>query len=637
MNHGWEVAFYGGLLCLRVEERLQVCSAFFYRGNRLLERAVVGLAEVCLGGREETLGVFVIGAEGEGLGESLFCIAIVAAIEQDLAVHGPDFIIVLCLGECFFADGAGFFVATEEHEGIHEGFAKFLAHAKATANAVQDIDGFGVLVKTHVSLGEVNAQAGARLGVVETLHHNEGLVALSQAPERIAQVDDVFRIVWGVAEGRFGAFTGVTVVEQCFVHFAENGEQLAVFTHEIHLACEIADAGAIKFLHLVHKAAVDQIERFFRVHLVCTFKVAEGHKRLVFEQAENTDLAHDGGVELVLLFAGFFVTCGLGHGTDLEAANRVLHDGCVFLLVDALCPGGNQYAASVIVEISTCIIEVIFVDDMGEGKFLGVAVTNLDALDFEARLVHGEPKTVQKNLEHVLLTDFVARDNRAVYKKRNIFFFVAEHQVWVFVLTGDTGPGVPKRIACAPGIAEICTSMLHDAFGREFRNFFFHDVFQLECRKEVFPFLLEGACGELGVRCGERERENSIPGANHETDGFVGRVVAFAGHIKECACGAKCFFRVSLGKCCLLAARFERLHFDLGTVHETERFTFGEHHFDENGSAPCLRVVKFIGGIVFAADDCPSVVRCGKCATARFYCTAGSDCGRSFFGNIVRG
>ena len=416
MDDGREVAFDGGLLCLRAEKRLQIGSTFFDRGNRLLERAVICLAEICLSGREETLGVFVIGLEGKRLGESLFGIAVIAAVEQNLAVHGPNLVIVLGLGERFFADGTCFFVATEEHEGVHEGFAEILTHTKTSADSVQNINGFGILVKPHVSLGEVNAEAGTGLRVKESLHDDEGLVTLSQAPERIAQVDDVFRIVGGVAEGAFGTFAGVAVIEQCFVHFAENREQLAVLAHEIDLACKVADARAVKFFHLVHETAVDEVERFFRVHLVGAFKVAESDKRLVFEQAEDTHLAHDGGVELVLLFAGFFVACLLWHGSDFKTFDGVLHHRGVFLFVDPLRPCGDEDSATIVIEVATGVIEVEIVDDASELKFLSVAVTDLDALNFNGRIVHGKSEAAKENLEHVLLAHFFAGDDGAVHE-----------------------------------------------------------------------------------------------------------------------------------------------------------------------------------------------------------------------------
>ena len=151
-----------------------------------MQRAVVGLAEECLGGAEETLRVFVVGLEGERLGERLFGFAVVAAIEQDLALHCPNLVVVLVFRKRLFADGAGFVVAGEEHERVHQRFAEFLTHAETSAHAVQYVDGFGVLVKSHVSLRKVNSQAAARLPVVEPLYHHERLVALAESPQGIA-------------------------------------------------------------------------------------------------------------------------------------------------------------------------------------------------------------------------------------------------------------------------------------------------------------------------------------------------------------------------------------------------------------------------------------------------------------------
>ena len=61
MHHGGEIAFGALLFGGFAEEALQVLGAFFHRRNRLLQCAVVGLAEESLRGGEETLGVFVIG------------------------------------------------------------------------------------------------------------------------------------------------------------------------------------------------------------------------------------------------------------------------------------------------------------------------------------------------------------------------------------------------------------------------------------------------------------------------------------------------------------------------------------------------------------------------------------------------
>ena len=61
MHHGGEIAFGALFFGCFAEEALQVLGAFFHRRNRLLQCAVVGLAEESLRGGEETLGVFVIG------------------------------------------------------------------------------------------------------------------------------------------------------------------------------------------------------------------------------------------------------------------------------------------------------------------------------------------------------------------------------------------------------------------------------------------------------------------------------------------------------------------------------------------------------------------------------------------------
>ena len=48
---------------------------------------------------------------------------------------------------------------------------------------------------------------------------------------------------------------------------------------------EIADARPVEFLELVHETAVDEVQRFFGVHLVGAFKIAERDERLVFHEA----------------------------------------------------------------------------------------------------------------------------------------------------------------------------------------------------------------------------------------------------------------------------------------------------------------------------------------------------------------
>ena len=197
-------------------------------------------------------------------------------------MHGPNLVVVLRLGEGLFADGTGFFVTAQEHQGIHQGFAQFLAHAESSTYTVQDIHRFGVLVKPHVGLGEVNAKAAAGLGVVEPLHHDQGLVPLAKSPQGVAQVDDVFRVVGGVLQGSFGTFAGPAVVEYRLVHFSQNRKQLAVLADQFHLAFKMADARAIEFLKLIDEPAVDQVQGFFRVHLVGPFEVAEGYQGLVF-------------------------------------------------------------------------------------------------------------------------------------------------------------------------------------------------------------------------------------------------------------------------------------------------------------------------------------------------------------------
>ena len=115
-------------------------------------------------------------------------------------------------------------------------------------------------------------------------------------------------------------------------------------------------------------------------------------------------------------------------------------------------------------------------------------------------------------------------------------------------MLGDACPVVPKRILGAPGIAKVCACVLRDAFVRKFRDGFFYNIFEFECCEEFFPFLLECACGKLNVVGGERERKDFVTGTDDETDSFVRRVVAFAGDVKECAGGAKCFFGVCLGE-----------------------------------------------------------------------------------------
>ena len=115
-------------------------------------------------------------------------------------------------------------------------------------------------------------------------------------------------------------------------------------------------------------------------------------------------------------------------------------------------------------------------------------------------------------------------------------------------MLGDAGPVVPKRILCAPGVAEVCAGVLRDAFVGKFRDRFFYDILEFESRKEIFPFLLEGACGKLNVVCRKCERKDAVSGTDDETDGFVRPVVALACDIKECAGGAECFFGVRLGE-----------------------------------------------------------------------------------------
>ena len=162
-------------------------------------------------------------------------------------MHGPNFVVVLFFGEGLFADGTGFFVAAQEHQGVHQGFAQFLAHAESSPHAVQDIHRFGVLVKPHVGLGEVNAKAAAGLGVVEPLHHDQGLVTLAKSPQGVAQVDDVFWVVGGVLQGSFGTFAGSAVVKDGLVHLAQNRKEFPVLADQFLFALEVADARTIEF------------------------------------------------------------------------------------------------------------------------------------------------------------------------------------------------------------------------------------------------------------------------------------------------------------------------------------------------------------------------------------------------------
>ena len=86
MDHGGEVPVNGGFLCCGREKALQVFGALFDGGDGLLKCAVVCLAKESLGSAEEALGVFVIGLQGKGFGQGLFCLAVVAGVEKDFPV-----------------------------------------------------------------------------------------------------------------------------------------------------------------------------------------------------------------------------------------------------------------------------------------------------------------------------------------------------------------------------------------------------------------------------------------------------------------------------------------------------------------------------------------------------------------------
>ena len=140
----------------------------------------------------------------------------------------------------------------------------------------------------------------------------------------------------------------------------------------------MADARTIEFLELIDEPAVDQVQGLFRVHLVGTLEITEGHQGLVFQQPQNSHLAHDGGVELGLLLGGFGIAGLFGLGSDSYSFDGVVHDLAVFLLVDPLGPGYGQNAAAVFVEEPALVTEVKAVYRMGKGELLGVAVSNLD-------------------------------------------------------------------------------------------------------------------------------------------------------------------------------------------------------------------------------------------------------------------
>ena len=416
VHHGGEVALDCFLLGLRAQQALDVAGTFFHGRDGLLQRAVVCLPEERLGGAEEAFRVFVVGLERERLGERLFGVAVVVAVEEDFTVHGPQLVIVLFLLESFFADGAGFLVAAQEHEGVHEGFAQILAHPETASYPIQYFDGFGVLVQAHVGLCEVHAQAAARLRVIEALHHNKRLVALSESPERVGEVDDVFGIVRRELERRFRTLAGVAVVEQHLVHFAENREEFPVLAHQRHLACKVGDARSVEFLHLVDEPAVHEVERFLGVHLVRALEVAERHERLVFHQAEDTHLVHDGGIELVLLLGAFGIGRLRGLGSHGEPFDGVVYRLRVFLLRCALRPGRNQNSASVLVEEPSLVGKIEIADHVGEREFLGVAVADFRTACIERAVVRVHAQAGEEHLEHILLVNHVGREDGTIYK-----------------------------------------------------------------------------------------------------------------------------------------------------------------------------------------------------------------------------
>ena len=263
--------------------------------------------------------------------------------------------------------------------------------------------------------------------------------------------------------------------------------------HQFALAFKVADARAVKFLHLVHESAVDQVERLFGVHAVRAFKVAERHQRLVFEQAQNAYLAHDGGVELGLLLGGFGIACGGGLFAHGQAFYTVLHDLGVFLLVHALCPADDQDSAAVIVEIAACIVEVELVDHVSQGKVLRVAVADLLAVHFKCGIVGVDTQAHEQHLEQILRIDGVAFNGCPVNEQRNVFGLVAEHQVRVVVLAGDTCPVMPEGVFDGPGVAERGGVKALHVVRRKFRAFACSSFAHAEVREEFLPFVLEFA------------------------------------------------------------------------------------------------------------------------------------------------
>ena len=397
----------------------------------------------------------------------------------------------------------------------------------------------------------------------------------------------------------------MAVVEQHLVHFAEDGEQLAVLAHERHLAREVGDARAVEFLHLVDEPAVHEVERFFRIHLVRAFEVAEGHERLVFHQAEDAHLVHDGGVELILLL----VVLDFGHGPGLEAFDGVVDDLRVFLLRGPLRPGGDEDSASVLVEEAALVGEVELADHVGEGEFLRETVTDLHAAGVESLVVRVDAEAGEEHLEHVLLADDVGGEECSIDEQRDVLGLVREHQVGVVVLLGDAVPEVPQRVLGAPGVAERLGGMALDAFRREFRALFLGNFVEREALEEFLPFFLQRSLRGHVVGGGQREGVDRVSVPGDHAYSLVRGLVALARDVEERAGGSERFFGIEFAEGRLLAASLQALHFHAGAVHEVHRFARLEGHFAQHRTASGIGVVEFVGGSVFAADDGPVAAR----------------------------
>ena len=185
---------------------------------------------------------------------------------------------------------------------------------------------------------------------------------------------------------------------------------------------------------------------------------------------------------------------------------------------------------------------------MREREFLGVAVANLDSADIHARFIRVDAEAGEEHLEHVGLADFVARDHGAVHEHGNVFVLVAEHQIRVFVLAGDSVPDVPEVVLDFPAVAQGVAAVFADGFRGELRAGFLRCFLHREGGEKFLPFLLERPCGQRHVGGRERECVDLAAGAGDKPDRLVGRLVALACHVEECARDAESLFGVGLGE-----------------------------------------------------------------------------------------